>query len=258
MREVRTQMASSASETTNVTSVDDKETEEHQTSEALVERTDVATVAFTATDASEENLETAVCNSCVTLKAKVVALQKNVPVCVKKAASPSAEQKLVMLDDPCIDIGGDEESEPSSEIRTDEPPSQASFDPKAEESESIDIPTESGDEENESRNKIRSVFSADTSMCKNLHIANTNFKIPIGLTQDKNIFFYRWDPVSYSSIIVPKFIVFYSNLLALFSMVCFTCKADRPQVSMKKNGTAVSVQEECLHCCKSSSGVLNP
>ena len=49
----------------------------------------------------------------------------------------------------------------------------------------------------------------------------------------------------------PKFIVFYSNLLALFSMVCFTCKADRPQVIMKKNGTAVSVQQECLHCRKS-------
>ena len=69
-REIRTQMASSASETTNVTSVDDKETEEQQTSEALVERTDSGTVAFTATDTSEENLETAVCNSCMTLKAK--------------------------------------------------------------------------------------------------------------------------------------------------------------------------------------------
>ena len=42
--------------------------------------------------------------------------------------------------------------------------------------------------------------------------------------------------------------MFYSNLLALFSMFCFTCKADKPQVNMKKNGTAVSVQQECLHC----------
>lgn len=49
----------------------------------------------------------------------------------------------------------------------------------------------------------------------------------------------------------PKFIVFYSNLLALFSMFCFTCKADKPRVNMKKNGTAVSVQQECLHCHKS-------
>ena len=31
-------------------------------------------------------------------------------------------------------------------------------------------------------------------------------------------------------------------------MFCFTCKADKPQVNMKKNGTAVSVQQECLHC----------
>ena len=161
MREIRTQMAS---ETTNITSVDEKETEEHQTSEALVERTDVATVAFTATDASEDNLETAVCNSCVTLKAKTVALQKKCSRLGQKAARPSAEQKLVMSGDPCIGISSDEESEPSSEIRTDDPPSQASFDPKAEESKSSDIPTENGDEENESRNKIGSVFSADTSM----------------------------------------------------------------------------------------------
>jgi len=188
MREIRTQIVSSASETKNVTSDDDKETEEQQTSEALVQRTDVATVAFTATDASVEGLATPVCNSCVTLKAKVVALQKKCSRLRRKAVRPSAEQELAMSDDPCIDISGDEESEPSSEIRTDDPPSQASFDPKAEESESSFIPTESEDEENESRNEIRSVFSADTSMCKNLHTANMNFQIPIGLTQNNNIF----------------------------------------------------------------------
>ena len=46
----------------------------------------------------------------------------------------------------------------------------------------------------------------------------------------------------------PKFIVFYSTLLYIFSMFCFKCKADSPKVSMKKNGTMVTVQQHCTNC----------
>lgn len=46
----------------------------------------------------------------------------------------------------------------------------------------------------------------------------------------------------------PKFIVFYSALLSLFNLFCFKCKANSPQVSMKKNGTLVTVQQYCSHC----------
>ena len=58
----------------------------------------------------------------------------------------------------------------------------------------------------------------------------------------------RWDPASPSEVIEPKFIVFYTHLLALFSMFCFKCKANDPKVQMKKNGTSVSVRQECIHC----------
>lgn len=46
----------------------------------------------------------------------------------------------------------------------------------------------------------------------------------------------------------PKFIVFYSALLHIFSMFCFICKADSPKVSMKKSGTMVTVQQCCKKC----------
>ena len=35
----------------------------------------------------------------------------------------------------------------------------------------------------------------------------------------------------------PKFIVFYSVPLSLFSMFCIKCKAEKPTCRMKKNGT---------------------
>ena len=35
----------------------------------------------------------------------------------------------------------------------------------------------------------------------------------------------------------PKFLVFYSMLLSLFSMFCFRCKAGKPKVEMKQTGT---------------------
>ena len=46
----------------------------------------------------------------------------------------------------------------------------------------------------------------------------------------------------------PKFIVFYSMLLSLFSDFCFNCKEEKPVVSMKKNGTMVTVTQECSKC----------
>ena len=45
-----------------------------------------------------------------------------------------------------------------------------------------------------------------------------------------------------------KFIVFYSMLIILFSIFCFNCKEDKPQISMKKCGTMVIVKQECSKC----------
>jgi solute carrier family 8 (sodium/calcium exchanger) len=36
--------------------------------------------------------------------------------------------------------------------------------------------------------------------------------------------------------------------MALFSMFCFKCKAGDPKIQIKKNGTAVSIEQEYLHC----------
>ena len=46
----------------------------------------------------------------------------------------------------------------------------------------------------------------------------------------------------------PKFLVFYSMLLSLFSMFCFRCKAAKPKVEMKQTGTMVP-------CCNTASNV---
>ena len=40
-------------------------------------------------------------------------------------------------------------------------------------------------------------------------------------------------------------------LLSLFSYFCFNCKEDKPQVSMKKNGTMVIVTQDCSKCMNS-------
>ena len=37
-------------------------------------------------------------------------------------------------------------------------------------------------------------------------------------------------------------------LTSIFSLFCFNCKADRPEVNMKKNGTMVIVEQECSRC----------
>ena len=46
----------------------------------------------------------------------------------------------------------------------------------------------------------------------------------------------------------PKFIVFYSALMTLFSMFCFACKTGKPKVKMSKNGTMVTVVQYCSAC----------
>ncbi|XP_068734517.1 uncharacterized protein [Montipora capricornis] len=46
----------------------------------------------------------------------------------------------------------------------------------------------------------------------------------------------------------PKFIVFFTNLLALFSLFCFKCKKSDPRVTMKKRGTLVIVNQHCSKC----------
>ena len=39
--------------------------------------------------------------------------------------------------------------------------------------------------------------------------------------------------------------VFYTMLLNLFTMFCFQCKSDSPKVTMKRNGTMVTVVQTC-------------
>ena len=50
----------------------------------------------------------------------------------------------------------------------------------------------------------------------------------------------------------PKFIVFYTMLLNLFSMFCFKCKEDTPTVTMSRMGTMVKVRQNCRNCGDSS------
>ena len=49
----------------------------------------------------------------------------------------------------------------------------------------------------------------------------------------------------------PKFIVFCSKLLQLFTMFCFCCQNENPSVRMWKNGTLVTVIQKCSHSNKS-------
>ncbi|XP_068704429.1 uncharacterized protein [Montipora foliosa] len=46
----------------------------------------------------------------------------------------------------------------------------------------------------------------------------------------------------------PKFIVFFTNLLALFPLFCFKCKKSDPRLTMKKRGTLVIVNQHCSKC----------
>ena len=50
----------------------------------------------------------------------------------------------------------------------------------------------------------------------------------------------------------PKFIVFCSMLMQLFSMFCFKCKVGKPDVELVKNGTMITVDQNCDQCGKKS------
>ena len=74
----------------------------------------------------------------------------------------------VISEEPSEGSSSHDESEHSSEIRTDDnPSSQTSFDPKTETSESSEILSQSEDEEHESRNEIRLVSLADNVLWYN-------------------------------------------------------------------------------------------
>lgn len=63
--------------------------------------------------------------------------------------------------------------------------------------------------------------------------------------------FFRVDPNTADFIYnQPKFIVFYEMLLKIFLLFCFNCKAENPEVSMKPNGTMVTVRQHCRKCTK--------
>ena len=46
----------------------------------------------------------------------------------------------------------------------------------------------------------------------------------------------------------PKFVVFHTKILAIFSLFCFNCKGQGPRVTTKKNGTMVTVAQQCRNC----------
>ena len=46
----------------------------------------------------------------------------------------------------------------------------------------------------------------------------------------------------------PKFIVFYSALLSIFTLFCFNCKQDKPTVEVLRNGSMATVVQTCKHC----------
>ena len=46
----------------------------------------------------------------------------------------------------------------------------------------------------------------------------------------------------------PKFIMFYSMLLQLFTMFCFNCKGNSPKARMRQCGTLVKVTQTCSQC----------
>lgn len=46
----------------------------------------------------------------------------------------------------------------------------------------------------------------------------------------------------------PKFIVFQSMLLSLFSLFCFKCKKENPPLEISQTGTLVKVTQHCNQC----------
>ena len=46
----------------------------------------------------------------------------------------------------------------------------------------------------------------------------------------------------------PKFLVFYTMLVNIFSMFCFNCKTEGPDVVVKRCGTMATVSRQCKVC----------
>ncbi len=46
----------------------------------------------------------------------------------------------------------------------------------------------------------------------------------------------------------PKFLVFYSMLVSLFSLFCFKCRKCTPTIEAVKNGTMVTITQNCPDC----------
>ncbi|CAB3999731.1 Hypothetical predicted protein [Paramuricea clavata] len=55
---------------------------------------------------------------------------------------------------------------------------------------------------------------------------------------------------STTSVDEPKFIVFYQSLLALFSLFCFNCKAEKPEVRMEQNEYVTCIKKVLLTLSK--------
>ena len=56
----------------------------------------------------------------------------------------------------------------------------------------------------------------------------------------------------------PKFIMFYSMLLQLFTMFCFNCKGNSPKARMRQCGTLVKVTQTCSQCHQEDSWKSQP
>ncbi|CAH3169104.1 unnamed protein product [Pocillopora meandrina] len=56
----------------------------------------------------------------------------------------------------------------------------------------------------------------------------------------------------------PKFIMFYSMLLQLFTMFCFNCKGNSPKARMRQCGTLVKVTQTCSQCHQEYSWKSQP
>ena len=73
----------------------------------------------------------------------------------------------------------------------------------------------------------------------NIYICNTSGKL---------IFLFHRVDADTEPINEPKFIVFYSMLLAVFKMFCFVVMSPDPSVEMAANGTTSTVTQICRSC----------
>ncbi|XP_028402099.1 uncharacterized protein LOC114525089 [Dendronephthya gigantea] len=73
--------------------------------------------------------------------------------------------------------------------------------------------------------------------------ANASDDDELGETEDKNT-----SANMRSADSEPKFIVFYSVLVSLFSLFCFECKAQSPSVNVKMHGSMTIVEQTCKSC----------